>query len=227
MTKMRDVVIGKNSKLWRAMADRTDIQPLGITALGHGDLDRQTTLNGARVWVFSYSRMPAENAAMFQRLKILQASEVVYISTATANVAALTKCYSYPTVKALAEQQVVSILGAKIVRIGVVHSDEATLPAGTTAVTPLDELCALMSDPKPLNATGPLNLFRLKNKPFTSTLEAAVFKIYGALIRICAPWPCLLRPLDVLCRAVGWNWYGYLYLSNRLWISNTSSSAPA
>jgi hypothetical protein len=227
MTALRDVVVGKNARLWKAMCDRPDVKRAKITALGHADLHQLTTLHNTRVWILSYSRNAEENAALFRRLKELLVSEAVYISTATSNVAALTQCYGYPSVKARAETQAADILAARIARIGVVYSDKTSLPSGIVAATPLDDLCALITGRHKPNADAVLNLFTLHEKPFASGLESLAFRLYGALHNVCRPWPCVLRPVDLVCKLLGWNWYGYLYLSNRQWILTTSSSAQA
>jgi hypothetical protein len=66
-----------------------------------------------------------------------------------------------------------------------------------------------------------VQLFDIVSRAFSGTTEAAIHRAYGLLLRACGAWPCLLRPLDALLRALGIRWYGYVYLSNRLWTAKS------
>lgn len=219
------LVIGKNSTLWKTLIVNSKLEQAGFTAVGHRDLADLGSLQDTEVWVFSYSRLTEENRQLFEKLKNKGANEVIYLSTATVNVAEKTSCYSYPRAKHQAELLAQNMLGAKIFRIGVVYTDPSTLPGGKTAATFIPELARFMSV-TPWQEIAPLqNFFKRSENPFQSGIEARTYDLYGKLLKISRAWPCLLRPLDVLCRVLGWRWYGYLYMSNSLWYSTTSSSA--
>ena len=94
------------------------------------------------------------------------------------------------------------------------------LPAGTTMATSLDQIAAFMAQGG-RDATDTL-LFSAVERPFSGSLERAAFRAYGLAQRAAGTWPCLLRPVDIVLRALGWRWYGYLYLSNRLWLTTRS-----
>jgi hypothetical protein len=220
-------VIGRNAKIWRELQALPIVQQAAVTTLSHKDLRNTMSLAGQHVWVLSYSRNAEENRTLFQRLKELGAENTIYVSTATANVVSRTRCYRYPRVKALAEQQSRDILRARTLRIGVVYGHEAELPGGTTAATRLEDIARLIAGKGEIPQQDLINFFALVKRPFSSALERVAFDVYNSMLLLCGPWPCFLRPLDLACRAVGWRWYGYLCLSNRLWISTTSSSALA
>ena len=65
-------------------------------------------------------------------------------------------------------------------------------------------------------------LFKLVERPFGSRFERAVFASYSRAMALFSWKPCLLRPLDLVLRGMGYRWYGYVFLSNRLWSSTIS-----
>ncbi|WP_224703645.1 hypothetical protein [Devosia aquimaris] len=217
----RNIVLGKNSTVWQALCTDSRLAS-GFKAIGHSELDSFAFAPGDRVWVLSYARDLDANRAMFARLATETDIHVFYISTATANVDAVTDCYQYPRVKRACEQLSQSLLNAHIVTIGVVYRDPSELPGGTTMATSLDEIAAFMAAAVIAEESGGITLlFSAITRPFANALERSVHAGYGWLqARI--GWPCLLRPVDIVLRALGWRWYGYLYLSNRLWLTTTS-----
>jgi hypothetical protein len=220
----RLVVIGRNSVLWSRIADRVLTQHPDSLAVGHRDVAAGLQLSADDcVWIFSYAPDADANRQLFERLKRLGAGHYVYLSTATANIAADTSCYRYPRVKREAERDAAQTLDAAIVRIGLIYDDPAELPAGTSAATRLDDLIAAMVQPDcpPQEGGRVVPLYRLVERPFGSSIERAAFAAYGALLRLSGPYPCLLRPIDLLLRSIGWRWYGYLRLSNERCLSTT------
>ncbi|MCY0093045.1 hypothetical protein [Hoeflea ulvae] len=211
----RSVVIGRNSSIWKALAPR---KMACVTAIGHADIGDFEFRPDDTVWIFSFSRDDAENRHLFERLSQACKGSFVYVSTATANVVDHTRCYTYPTVKRTAEDLARQILGARIVRIGLVHASVEDLPAGTCAATSFDDIAnALQGADLPAPGAGDIvRLYRLETRPFRSALERTAYSAYSALLMKLSSWPCLLRPLDVLLRAMNWKWYGYLRLSSAL-----------
>lgn len=191
-------------------------------AVGHKDIAQYTFRGDDRVWIFSYSRKPIENEELLANLKRGGAKNAIYLSTATTNVAALTSCYEYPSTKLAAERCARSLLNAKILTIGVVCKTEADLPGGTTMATRLDMLKDFMCKPYS-ELHDATNLFEPIQRPFGSSFEKSIYSAYGVAMRLCRRLPCVLRPVDYVLRALGWRWYGYLFLSNQLWSTTTSS----
>lgn len=215
----RTIIVGQNSRVWKALSD--DPRLAACVAIGHADAADFAFDEADIVWILSYSRDMAQNEALFAALARAGAKRCIYASTATTNVDAATRCYEYPRVKRACERLSRSKLGSRTVSIGVVYRDAAELPAGTTMATSLDQLARAIAMPVGTEADH-INLFEPVTRPFTSRAERLAFRLYGALQKLAGGWPCMLRPLDVVLRILGWRWYGYLYLSNRLWLTMTS-----
>ncbi len=217
----RQIILGRNSKIWATLERNPKISAGNFIAIGHRDLPEFSFRNTDTVWVFSYSKSAQENKQLLQKLGQAKISQVVYISSASTNVVPHTRCYRYPTAKYLAEKDASQLCGARIVKIGVFYSAENELPKGLTAATSADELIDFMLHPSWKENDQATHLFRLLDAPFESKTEHTLFQIYGFLMSVCKSYPCLLRPLDVVLRALNMRWYGYLYLSNKLWSTTT------
>lgn len=226
--RVREVVVGRNSKVWNALARDPTVASRFTCVLSHRQLAGFAFEPGDRVWVFAYSRDPAENSRMLARLDEARVAVVVYVSSASTIVGKITRCYEYPRVKALAEAEARGRLRARILLLGLVYESVEELPAGLNAATSIYSLARFMLEPEWTEEGGQVRrLFDPLSRPFSSAPESVAYRMYGVLQSACGGWPCLLRPLDYLLRACGWRWYGYVHLSNRLWYSTTSSSAPA
>jgi hypothetical protein len=219
----REVIVGKNSTVWRELARRPDIVAKFQVALGHNDLHSARFLPTDRLWIFAYSRKADENAALIERLAHAGAAEYVYVSSATTNVVPKTRCYNYPMVKLLAEDLARERLNARVLTIGVVFGRLSELPGGATIATSYDELANFMLAPQWPGSLGqPVRLFTPCERPFKSKAEEIAFRLYGYAMRVLRRWPCVLRPVDFVLRGMGYRWYGYLYLSNKTWFTTTS-----
>jgi hypothetical protein len=175
------------------------------------------------VWVFSYSNQSAENALLLNYLKQAGVAEVVYVSSSSTIVCNLTACYKYPRIKHHAELQTLNLPNAKVLTIGLMFDELTQLPAGTNVATRFEELAEFIHAPSWPSARGRRNhLLRVVHRPFQHTWERWAYRGYGFLMQAVGCWPCVLRPVDFLLRALGARWYGYVYLSNKLWISTIS-----
>lgn len=214
----RLVVVGRNSTVWNRVRPRLSET---ILELSHGDIGSAKLAPNDVVWIFSYSRDDEENRRMFAALAAAGARRVVYVSSATAPVGERHRCYSYPRCKFRAERAASELLDARIVRLGLVYDRAEELPGGTSLATTLASITdairlSLRSGPQAVSR----DLFEPTAGRFGSAAERLAHRLYGALIRT-IPAPCLLRPLDLVLSALGWRWYGYLYLSNRQWLMTT------
>lgn len=219
----REIVLGRNSKVWAQIKGDPAIGKRFSCAISHYEINSFSFRSTDRVWVFSYSRNPLENSRMLANLQVAGVNRVVYISSAATLVTRLTRCYQYPRVKALAEAEARSRMGAQILVLGLVYRAENELPAGLSAATSIESLKAFMLAPKWIEEGGSArHLFEPVVRPFGGALESTAYRLYGVLVRCVGRWPCVLRPLDQFLRVLGWHWYGYFYLSNRLWYSTTS-----
>lgn len=219
----REVIVGKNSAIWRTLSGDPAMARRFPTVLGHRDVEAFTFQPTDRVWVLSYSREEAANARLLQMLTDRGARDIVYFSSATTNVARRTGCYDYPRAKLHAETLARDVHGARIVTLGVLYRTIADLPAGTTIATSFDQLAHFMLDPRwTADEGGRVLLFAPVDKPFSGAAERLAYRLYAVGMSLAGRWPCALRPVDYVLRALGYRWYGYVYLSNRLWLTTTS-----
>lgn len=212
----RLIVLGRNSKVWQSLKKSHLLVNASILAIGHAELTTFRFLPGDNVLVFSYSRSAKENFLLLEYLSKQNKVSVFYISSASTNVTSITRCYSYPRVKQQALEDAIRICNAKIINIGWFYNVVTELPPGLTAATSVDEIAMLIQEGMPFSDRF-LNLFHLVERPFRREFEKKLYRWYGVLIEGCGSYPCLLRPLDLILRTLGMRWYGYLYLSNRLW----------
>lgn len=220
---LREVVLGRGSTVWRRLAAAPAVAARIGAAIGHAELAGFAFTPADRVWVLAYSRVPAENRAMLERLREAGVAEIVYVSSASTIVSRRTRCYEYPRVKQQAEDEALALPNARVLTIGLMHGDDAELPAGRNIATHYDELAAFLLAPDwPDEGGRRKRLFRVVQRPFRNAAEQVLARAYGAALDATGSHPCLLRPVDLLLRILGMRWYGYTFLSNRLWTSTTS-----
>jgi hypothetical protein len=223
LASSRIVIIGCNSVLWSRIAERVLVKRPDTLAVSHRDIAKLQLGKEDIVWIFSYSADAAANHQLFEQIATSHAGTHIYVSSATANLADRITCYRYPAVKRDGEKSAARILHATTMRIGLIYDDLSELPSGTNAATRLDDLVKTMTEQgETLSATGETIFhFEMVDRPFGSRAERATYRLYGVLIRRCGSRPCLLRPIDLLLRIIGWRWYGYFRLSNELCCSTT------
>lgn len=221
---MRNVIVGKNSKVWRALESAEPMRGRDVAAIGHSDLSGFRFLPGDRVWLLSYSPKMSENRRIIDIILLQPIESLVYVSSSSTIVAERTTCYGYPSAKLAAERYAAGHSGVRILTLGLVYEDPSDLPAGDNATTSTGMLVGFIANPAwrdPVDGRYPL--MERVSRPFSGTLERICHRLYGDLIRATGSWPCLLRPLDLALRAVGYRWYGYTYLSNQIWTRIISS----
>jgi hypothetical protein len=219
----REVILGSSSKVWQQLQALPGIAARFGQALGHRDLPQFAFTPNDRVWLFSYSRVPQDNSAMVARLKAAGVREVVYLSSSSVIVEQRTRCWEYPRVKAAAQAEVAALPHGRVLTVGLVYGQPDELPSGPQMTTSHAELAAFMLAPDWPEGGRAKHLLRAVERPWRHALDAPLHALYGALQTLCGPWPCLLRPLDLALRTLGLRWYGYTYLSTRLWMRKTSS----
>lgn len=221
---MRDVVLGRNAQIWQAIAREPGIADRVRHTLGHAELDQFEFTAQDRVWVFSYSRTPEDNTRLLQRLASAGVGEVVYITSSSTITAQLTRCYAYPRAKKLAEDAASALPMGKVLVLGLVVPDDSALPAGDNVATTFSDMARFMLAPDwPDHGGRRKALLRQVKRPFRGRTEAALYRLYGGLMRLAGSHPCVLRPIDLLLRVLGMRWYGYTYLSNQLWTRSMTS----
>jgi hypothetical protein len=219
----RDIVLGCNSAVWLKLSVDARIAKRVVHAIGHRDMAAFEFTANDRLWVFSYSRREGENSALLARLREAGVAEIIYLSSSSTCVAAKTSCYEYPRVKRQADLLVEEMPNGRVLTVGLIYGAEEELPAGENAATSIRELADFMLTPNwPAGNGKRKNLLRAIKRPFSNRLEEILYRGYGAAIMAAGRYPCLLRPIDLILRSLGMRWYGYVYLSNRVWISTIS-----
>lgn len=215
---MRNVVIGKNSKVWSALAGSGLAQRWHTLAIGHQEVRDFRFLPEDRVWLFSYSPIEAANEQMIDRIQAAHVNLLVYVSSSSAVVAESTRCYAYPRTKLAAEKYAAQFENARVLTLGLVYEDAIELPAGENVATSIESLAKFLIDPSwECASNGRHLLFERYSKPFSTEVEKLLYKTYGAVISSFRKYPCVLRPLDIVLKYAGYRWYGYTYLSNKIW----------
>ncbi len=220
---IREVVIGRNSRVWRKSGANRLVSERFKYAIGHDEVSSFAFSPVDRVWVFSYSRKEAENSRLLDALEAAAVHEVVYVSTATTIVTRFTRCYGYPAVKQIAEDEARLRLNARVLTLGLVVDRIDELPPGlnvTTLQGAIEEF--LLAPSWPYEGGRRMRLFETVAVPFVRPWEARLHRAYNEFQWLVRYWPCVLRPVDVVLRVIGIRWYGYVNLSNRLWNMTTS-----
>lgn len=215
---MRNVVIGKNSRVWSALAGSGLAERRHTLAIGHLEVRDFKFLPEDRVWLFSYSPIEAANEQMIDQIQAAHVNTLVYVSSSSAIVAESTRCYAYPRTKLAAERYAAKFENARVLTLGLVYENAIELPAGENVATSIESLAKFLTDPSwECASSGRHLLFERYTKPFSSEVEQLLYRIYGAAIGLFRKYPCLLRPLDIVLKYAGYRWYGYTYLSNKIW----------
>ncbi len=215
---MREIVLGRSAKIWKALSRKTGMATRFQHAIGHADLSAFTFTPDDRVWVFAYSTVPSENSALLAHLRQAGVAEIVYITSSSTIISPLTRCYAYPRAKKQAEDEAAQLPNGKVLTLGLVVESENELPGGVNAATTLDEIAQFMLAPTwPVDQGRRAHLLRRVERPFAHAGERLLYALYGQLMAAMSSRPCLLRPVDLLLRTLNMRWYGYTYLSNQLW----------
>ena len=221
---VREVILGKGSQIWQTLRQRTDMAERFKHSIGHAELKQFEFTSADRVWVLAYSTAPEDNTAMLQHLQQAGVAEIVYITSSSTIIAPLTNCYAYPRAKKIAEDEAMGIPQCKVLTLGLVVAAESELPAGSNAVTTINEIATFFLHPRwSVEGGKRAHLLRIVQRPFRHRPEQALYEAYGWLMRKLVRRPCLLRPLDLILRTIGIRWYGYTFLSNHLWTNLMTS----
>lgn len=232
----REVVVGRGSAVWRALAAAGLPQRLAaagrpLVALGHAELPGFAFAPDDRVWVFARAPTVAGDQALLARIGGSGVAQWVLLGSTAAPVAARVPCWHYPRAKAAAEAAALAWPAARVLTLGLVVADPAALPGGRHAATLLADLADFIAAPRWPAAGGMPpgqppqprrhHLVRVVERPFRHRAEALAFAAYRRLLFALGRFGCGLRPLDALLRLAGCRWYGYVCWSNRLWCSTS------
>ena len=208
--------------MWNRLKLDPRLSQNNLHAISHSEVSDFGFKPDDQVWVFSYSKNSEENLALLAKLKNSGVERVVYVSSSSVRVMTRTDCYEYPRVKQIAERAALDIPSARVLTLGLVYGEESELPSGTNICTSLADMVSFFNQPVWPAQDKYVRLFKTVSRPFSSNLDELSYKLYGwAVVRL-GRHPCFLRPVDLLLRTLGVRWYGYTYLSTKLWTSTTS-----
>lgn len=212
------LVVGKNSRLWGALqnhlSDREDVTFHAVSSAQIYDLDPDLLAQDFDyAVVLSYSRDLAENMQLLRNLRLLT-SRLVYISTCSVKAADMGYLYTYPRAKRAVEvftKDSDLFDHLRIIRLGMVEGtyDPATFK-GRYQYTSLAQIShAFLPEQNPEVGVSFEPLYVSQDGPDATGLEGVCFAIYRWLLPRHKVMGALLRPIDFVCRTLGWNWYGY------------------
>lgn len=219
------LIVGSNSRVWAALSAHIDNQKLkkNFHAVSSQDIfDLSPSLlrrSFSRAVVFSYSRDLAENMKLLRNLRLFVPS-VIYISTCSVIAADRGYPYKYPRVKRAVEifardSKLFECL--HIIRLGMVEGTfEPGSLKGIYKYTTLAMIAQFIQTPVCQNRTSVRfqNLYRIVENPIGHGLESLCFKCYRRAILFHPVMGAMLRPVDLIFRALGWRWYGYSFIAN-------------
>ena len=208
--------------MWNRLKTEPGLSQNNLLAISHSELSSFEFEPTDQVWVFSYSRNCDENLALLSKLEHSGVERIVYVSSSSVRVMTQTDCYEYPRVKQGAELAALAIPNARVLTLGLVYGEESELPSGTNVCTSLTDMVSFFNQPVWLAQEKSVRLFKIVTRPFGGGIEEMSYKVYGWVLQRLGRYPCFLRPVDLILRALGVRWYGYTYLSTRLWTSTIS-----
>jgi len=205
---MRKIIIGKNSKLF--LNFKSEFLRIFDLCLSHKDLvDFKFRLDDV-ILILSYPKSILELNEMKINLGTLRKNKVILLSTCSVVVNKYTKCYAYPRIKLLQEKCFSEIFtNLLIYRIGtVIRSNQYKKYIGTCILDSnyffesLDRQVSIAFDKKIITSFKTIEFNGL-------SAESFFYNVYCFLIRFFSPYPCILRPFDLVLKWLGKPWYGY------------------
>lgn len=190
---MNNLVVGKNSKVCRALGNIS-----GVKFVSHADLPVKGRFNV--VYVFSFSRRMLENESLIDQVNSIKCNHVVYVSSIAADLAYSHK-YTYTTIKRKSED-IAKLYNFSVLRIGLIIESMIIEPtSGDYLVTPLSDLKTILRNGE-LACNAPV----LRSYgPGPSKLQL----YYGLFLDFLGVGSIFLRPIDLVLKLYGHNWGGY------------------
>lgn len=219
------LVVGERSRLWALLSQCSDLQVKGrsFTAVSSRDIYNLSPVLLQRSFsyaiVFSYSRCLTENMKLLRNLHLL-VPDLIYISTCSVMAADKGYPYKYPKVKRETEiflRDSKLFKGLRIVRLGMVEgSFDSNKVKGLYKYTSLRMIAKEIQRGNFQNRSGVVfkNLYIDLENRFAPGIERICFRAYRRAILWHPVMGGLLRPLDLVCRSLGWHWYGYNCVAN-------------
>ena len=205
---MRKIIIGKNSNLYKNY--KNDFLSFFDFAISHNEIASFHFLPNDFIFVLSYPRSISGIKKMVILMKQLKNNKILLLSTCSAILNNITSCYYYPKIKFLQEKYFSKTFHNLIIfRVGtVIRKNDYDNYYGLCVIN--DKVFFRMirefikRNPKEQLVTR-FDILDFKGSFF----ESHLYDIYCRLIFSLIPFPCILRPLDVILRLFNIRWYGY------------------
>ena len=191
---MNILIIGANSRLMKVLGEIPNAE-----AVSHSNVPDHGTYSA--IYVLSYSFVMEENRTLLEKVAKLSSPNKVLISSVTTLIGSKHR-FRYPAIKRHCEK-LAQVKGFNIVRIGLVLETMPETPkSGSYVVTSLADIrdmfragTAVCTEPKIICFWGPKGRF-------IEMCYARMLESFGSL-------SFLIRPIDLVLKFFGQDWYGY------------------
>ena len=203
-------IIGSNSILYNKIKDQ--LTNYNIIELSHKDLCSVKEI--VNPVVFSYSKESlSDNLDMLDLVLKKTTGKIIYISTSAVYACAVSNKYSYASNKKNIENHIISRDNVVIIRIGLVENlfDKAKI-CGQIKYSSIAKIvsCIIGAFERNIKIIDAWETIHIKG----SILNNVFLKIELLLLKIFKSYFFYTRPIDLIFKLIGFNNYGYTFLSN-------------
>lgn len=210
---LKILIIGSNSRVFNAMTNSGVLDNFDVLSVSGRDLDISLSKIGeenySAVVILSYSKVRVQNELLFSRLSNVKSQIFIYISSISALSAEFGYKYSYPSSKLECENLAKRYFSKlKILRVGLVPEVHKP-PYGHSYITHAGQLAnCIIALARGFDIKDDLYLISHYINQ-ASLFEKISYSLYKRLFLYMRDKVVLLRPIDFILRAMGYNWYGY------------------
>jgi hypothetical protein len=217
--KKKITIVGKNSVLYNSLKEQISLQFEIISELSHSDIheNMDEVINPI---IFSYSKSSLkENLDMIDLIINRYRGKVLYISSTAVLACSASDRYAYPRYKKTIENHILKRDDITILRLGLVEGlFKETSMAGNVKYSSKSNI--LQSINKSFNSHSKI-INAWEEKTISGSFSANLFlKIELYLFKFFKSHFFLTRPIDLIFKFIGFNNYGYTFLSNNYQIKH-------
>lgn len=210
---LKILFVGSNSRVFKAIVNSGALVNYDVLSVSGKHLEismsRISQENYSAVVILSYSKVRKDNELLFSQLSNIKSQLFIYISSISALCAEFGYKYSYPSSKLQCEKLAKYYFSKlKILRVGLVPEVHKP-PYCHSYVTRASQLANCIIDlARGFDVTE--NLYLESHYTNQAGLfEKISYSLYRRLFQYMGGNVVLLRPVDLVLRAIGYNWYGY------------------
>ena len=203
-------IIGCNSILYKNLKPK--LSNFNINELSHKDLNSVNEIVNPIVFSFSKNSL-LENIAMIDIITKKAKGKIIYISTTAVLACNITEQYFYARAKKNIENYIITKDSIAIIRIGMVENlFDRTKICGQIKYSSIAKIVSCIKDAyerdnKIINAWETIHIKG-------SILNNIFLKVEFFLLKILKSYFFYTRPVDLILKILGFNNYGYTFLSN-------------